>query len=82
MTRNILEEYDNWEMAINIHKSTYFCLGNDKDDLQLENDIKIKRCDEYKYLSVTFGTNGKDSLEMQERTTQSRKIIGALNGIF
>ena len=81
MARRLQEEYRKWGLEINTQKTKYLPIGAESLNLELEIG-KIKTCEEYTYLGVTFDSTGKDDKEINKRITQARRTIGCLNGIF
>lgn len=67
---------------MNVIKTKYMGVGVKSGDSTLDNSITVEKVDQYKYLGVTFTSEGKDTIKIQNRITQSRKLIGALNGIL
>lgn len=81
MTRKAIEEYEQWGLKFHIGKTKYMCIGEDSTDIELENNIKIDSCKEYRYLSVSFNKKETHEEELLTTIATSRRIIGCLNGI-
>ncbi|KAF2887745.1 hypothetical protein ILUMI_18428 [Ignelater luminosus] len=67
---------------MNTIKTEYMSVGIILGDLTLENDITVEDVDQYKYLGVTFKSEGKNAAEIHNRIALNRKLIDALNEIL
>lgn len=84
MMRKLVEEYSRWGLDVNIDKTKYLCVGSEENDIHLtmENNQKIKACQDYKYLGVTFDKTGTDDKEITSRIIQAKRAIRCLNNIL
>ena len=82
MCRKLQEEYSKWGLTTNNAKTKYMYLCTDTNYLEVDNGDIMTGCTEYKYLGSIFTKDGRDTKNIRHRVTQSRKIIGALNGIW
>ncbi|XP_044749678.1 uncharacterized protein LOC123310275 [Coccinella septempunctata] len=82
MTRKLKETYEYWGLEMNLEKTKYLCIGDEKSVLDIGGAEGIQPCEEYKYLGVRFDTSGTDDNEIRSRVTEARKVIGCLNGIL
>lgn len=67
MSRKLHEEYSKWDFTINFSKTQYMALGTGTDELQSENNEKINKCAEYKYLGSILTNDGKDTKNIRNR---------------
>lgn len=82
MARKLKETYEEWGLSMNIQKTKYLCIGNEKSNLQINETEIIEGCDEYKYLGVVFDRTGTDDKEIRARISQAKKGVSCLNGIL
>lgn len=82
MMRKLTEEYSQWGLTVNLTKTRYLCVGEEPNNLVLDNGQQIPSCQEYVYLGVTFDSTGTDVKEIEKRIVQAKKVIGCLNGIL
>lgn len=75
MTRKLKEEYDNWELMINISKTKYLCIGAEGENIRLGKNEEITTCKEYKYLGIIFNNQGTDAREIRSRITTAKKLL-------
>jgi len=83
MTRKLIEEYSYWRLSMNVDKTKYLCIGEERTDIE-SNQEKIESCRrykylQYKYLGVLFNTQGTDEGEIKLRNIQARRAE-CLNG--
>ena len=53
MTRKLIDEYELWDLKLNVKKTTYMAIGDTSRDLQLEDgNGTINHVSEYVYLGV------------------------------
>lgn len=48
------EENGKWRLKMNVEKKQQLCMGEDVTDIQVENNEVITRCENYKYLGISF----------------------------
>lgn len=82
MTRKLKETLEEWGLDMNINKTKYLPIGSEIDPLKLNNAEEIAACAEYTYLGTIFDHTGTDEKDIRHRITQTRKVIGCLNGIL
>lgn len=82
MTRKLIEQYQEWGLTVNMEKTQYMVIGEEGKDLQLNNGMVIKACEEYTYLGSKIHISGRMDREIQNRITKGQQTIGALNGIL
>jgi hypothetical protein len=63
-------------------KTKYMSVGTDTNHLEIDNGDIITGCTEFRYLGTIFIKDGRDAKNIRHRVTQSRKIIGALHGVW
>lgn len=54
---------------MNVIKTKYMGVGVKSGDSTLDNSITVEKVDQYKYLGVTFTSEGKDTIKIQNRIT-------------
>ena len=54
MVRKLQHEYAKWGLEMNFDKTKYIVIGGCGKDLELENGVKIKKCQNYKYLGSYY----------------------------
>lgn len=53
MTRKLIEEYSYWRLSMNVDKTKYLCIGEERTDIE-SNQEKIESCRRYKYLQYKY----------------------------
>ncbi|XP_030753978.1 uncharacterized protein LOC115880821 [Sitophilus oryzae] len=82
MFRKLHEEYSKWGLTINTKKTEYMVVGDDeREDLDVGIGI-IKNVCTFKYLGVTFTTNGKSTQDIANKVGQGKRVIGQLNSLL
>lgn len=82
MLRKLIEQYGKWGLTINISKTEYLAIGgNEMTDLAVENG-KVKGCKTYKYLGVTFTSNGRNTEEVKNKIGQGKRAIRQINSVL
>jgi len=54
MMRKLIEEYEKWDLIVNIQKTKYLCIGAETKNLIMEGNKKIETWKEYEYLGTTL----------------------------
>jgi len=60
MVRKLIEEYEMWELIVNIQEMKYLCIGAkapESDNGRQQGNLK-RTCKEYKYLGITLNQEG------------------------
>jgi hypothetical protein len=82
MTKKLVEEYQKWDLNINILKTKYLSVGSDIQNIKLEHDIEIKGSRSCRYLWPNFTSYGVCNKEVFNRIEQARKTMGAVNSLL
>ena len=82
MCWQLQEEYSKCGLTIYIAKTKYMSLGTDINHLEMDNGDIITGCTECRYRASIFTKDGRNTKNIRHRVEQTRKIIGALNGIW
>ena len=82
MTHKLIEEYQKWELDINIYKTEYMCVGREQRKLTLENGQEIKCYIKHKFLGVEITNEGTLDTAIKERNLPGKKAITTLNGML
>ncbi|GJQ84937.1 hypothetical protein Trydic_g540 [Trypoxylus dichotomus] len=80
MTRKLIEEYEKWRLEVNLDKTEYMCIEGNYQDLEIEKEMRIRWCDEYKYLGVTISQDYTVDKANYEHNVEGRKAIVIVNG--
>ncbi|XP_030752386.1 uncharacterized protein LOC115879632 [Sitophilus oryzae] len=82
MFRKLHEQYSKWGLRINTKKTEYMVVGDDeREDLDVGIGT-IKNVCTFKYLGVTFTTNGKSTQDIANKVGQGKRVIGQLNSLL
>lgn len=76
MTRKLIEEYNKWELEVNLQKTEYTCIRRDQKELVLTGGIYIRCCS---YLGVKTMNNGMPD---RERNNQGQAAIHVMHSIL
>ncbi|XP_030751610.1 uncharacterized protein LOC115879104 [Sitophilus oryzae] len=76
--RKLHEEYSKWGLTINTKKTEYMVVGDDeREDLDVGIGT-IKNVCTFKYLGVTFTTNGKSTQDIANKVGQGKRVIESI----
>jgi hypothetical protein len=81
MARKLKEEYKKWGLTMNIEKTKYICIGEEKESLKFDSGEEIKTSTECAYLGTKIDQTRDNTTEISHRINQTRKAINALNSI-
>ena len=79
MARKLKEEYEKWGLTMNIEKTKYICIGEEKESLKFDSGEEIKPSKECTYLGTKIDQTGDSTTEIKHRINQTRRAINALN---
>jgi len=82
MARKLKEEYEKWGLTINLEKTKYVCIGEEKETLKFDGGEEIQPCTECTYLGTKIDQLGDNTTEINYRISQTRKAINSLNSIW
>ena len=82
MARKLKEEYEKWGLTINLEKTKYICIGEEKETLKFDGGEEIQPCTECTYLGTKIDQLGDNTTEINYRISQTRKAINSLNSIW
>jgi hypothetical protein len=82
MARKLKEEYEKWGLTMNLGKTKYICIGEEKESLKFDSGEEIKLSTECTYLGTKIDQTGDDTTEIKHRIIKIRKAINALNSIW
>jgi hypothetical protein len=82
MARKLKEEYEEWGLTINLEKTEYVCIGEEKEALKFDCGEEINPCIECTYLGTKIDQSGDNATEIKHGIGQTRKAINALNSIW
>src|SRR5215510_8052064 len=82
MARKLREEYEKWGLTINLEKTRYICIGEEKETLKFDGGEEIQPCTECTYLGTKIDQLGDNKTEINYRISQTRKAINSLNSIW
>jgi hypothetical protein len=82
MARKLKEEYEKLELIINLEKTKYICIEEEKESLKFDSGEEIKPSTECTYLGTKIDQTGDNTTEIKHKINQTRKVINALNSIW
>ena len=82
MARKLKEEYEKWGNTMNLEKTRYICIGEEKESLKSDSREEIKPSTECTYLGTKTDRTGDNKTEIKHIINQTRKAINALNSIW
>jgi len=82
MAQKLKEEYEKWGLTMNLEKTKYICIGEEKESLKFDSGEEIKPSIECTYLGTKIDQTGDNKTEIKHRINQKRKAINALNSIW
>ena len=82
MARKLKEEYEKWRLTINLEKTKYVCIGEEKESLKFDSGQEIQPSTQCTYLGTKIDQTGDNTTEIKHRINQTRKSINALNYIW
>lgn len=77
--RQLSMEYQRWGLKINYDKTEY--LTNDLDELYIDGR-RIKKVQNFRYLGSILEIEGTSNMDINQKITSGKKIIGMLNSIL
>jgi hypothetical protein len=75
-------EYENWGFTMNLEKTKYICIGEEKESLKFDSGEEIKPSTECTYLGTNIDQTGDNTTQIKHRINQTRIAINALNSIW
>jgi hypothetical protein len=82
MATKLKEEYKKWGLTMNLEKTKYICIEEEKESLKFDSEEEIKPSTECAYLGTKIDQSGDNTTEIKHRINQTRKAINALNSIW
>jgi hypothetical protein len=82
MATKLKKEYEEWGLTINLEKTKYVCIGEEKEVLKFDCGKEINPCTECTYLGTKLDQSGDNTTEIKHRISQKRKAINALISIW
>ena len=82
MARKLKEEYEKWGLYINIEKTKYLCIGEERENITFNNGEELKPSIECTYLGIKLDHSGNNTVEIKNRIAQAKQAINALNSIW
>jgi len=82
MARKLKEEYEKWGLTMNLEKTKYMCIGEEKESLKFGSGEEIKPSTECTHLGTKIDQTGDNTTEIKYRINQTRKAIKVLNSIW
>ena len=80
MVRKLNEEYTKMGLEINIKKTEYLAIRDEETtDLEVDENVKIRGTDKFKYLGFTLSKQGTTEEEIKSRLGQTRTGIRQLH---
>lgn len=64
MTRKLKEENKTWDLQMNLNKTQYLCIREVTRDLMIENNSRMGKCEDCKYLGKNFNKGRTDNGEI------------------
>jgi hypothetical protein len=77
-----LKNANKWGLEINLDKSHYMFIGQQKSDLLLEGCKLIKQCIEYRYIGRNINSEGTHDSEKYEIIKLGRYFISTLDSVL
>jgi hypothetical protein len=81
MARKLKEEYKKWGFTMNLEKTKYICIVEEKETLKFDSGEEIKPSRACTYLGTKKDQTRDNTTEIKHRINQTRKAINALNSI-
>jgi hypothetical protein len=81
IAQKLNEEYEKWGLTMNLEKTKYICIGEEKESLKFDSGEEIKPSTESTYLGTKIDHMGDNITEIKHRINQTRKATNALNSI-
>ena len=82
MARKLKEEYEKWGLTMNLEKTKYICVGEEKKSLKFDSGEEIKPSMECTYLGTKIDQSRDNTTGIKHRINQTRIAINALNSIW
>jgi hypothetical protein len=67
MARKLKEEYEKWRLTINLEKTKYICIGEEKESLKFDSGEEIKSSTKCTYLGTKIDQTGDKTTEIKHR---------------
>jgi hypothetical protein len=67
MARKLKEEYEEWGLTMNLGKTKYICMGEEKECLKFDSEEEIKTSRECTYLGTKIDQTGDNTTEIKHR---------------
>jgi hypothetical protein len=67
MARKLKDEYEKWGLAMNLEKTKYICIGEEKESLKFDSREEIKPSTECTYLGTKIDQMGDNTTEIKHR---------------
>ena len=64
--RKLKEEYEKWGLTMNLEKTKYICMGEEKESLKFDNREEIKPSTECTYLDTKTDQTGDNTTEIKQ----------------
>ena len=82
MAQKLKEEYEKWGLTMNLERTKYICIGEEKESFKFDSGEEIKPSTECTHLGTKIDQTGDNTTEIKYRINQTRKAINALNSIW
>jgi hypothetical protein len=82
MARKLKEEYEKWGLTMNLEKTKYKWIEEEKESLKFDSGEEIKPSTECTYLGTETDQTGDNTTKIKHRINQTRTAINALNSIW
>jgi len=74
-----MEEYRQWGLVVNIGKTKSMCIGDEQEDIEVEDGIFFRNCQQYRYPGAKIIQDGFLDQNIKEKNIQGRKATAMLN---
>lgn len=81
MLRKLKEEFQSWGLKINFKKTEYMCVGDQAQNLRIEDD-EIKACNTFKYLGTMVCSTGTCKQDIDSKIIMGKRATRALHGLL
>jgi hypothetical protein len=75
MARKLKEEYKKWRFTMNLEKTKYICIEEEKESLKFDSGEEIKLSTECTYLGTKIDQTGNHTTEIKHRINQTREAF-------
>lgn len=76
MVAKLMEEYREWDLAVDIAKTKYLYVGTQSRNLKLDNSQEILQRQEYDYLGIPFDNTKSYVKENEKQIVRTKRLIG------